>query len=224
MRVEGLMTKDVITVGPDAPLKEAARRMITAGISGLPVVDDGKLVGVITEADFVKTEAGRRAAKRARLLRWFVPDDGIPSAERRVGDVMTHDVVTVSPESDHTEAARLMRKVGIKRLPVVVDDEVVGLVSRGDIMRVFARADDDIIHEIVSDVMQRVLWIDPGRVRVTCEDGNVILSGQLETRVDAELLAEFTRRVDGVASVQDRLTWRIDNTKLEMVPPLPGPL
>ena len=77
MKIQDLMTTNVITIGPEASLKEAARRMIEAGVSGLPVTDDsGSLVGVITEADFVKAESGRRAAKRARLLRWFTRDDG----------------------------------------------------------------------------------------------------------------------------------------------------
>ncbi len=221
MKLRELMTLDVITVGPDASLKEAARRMIEAGVSGLPVTgDSGALIGVITEADFVKTEADRRATKRARLLRWFTSDEDIPESERRIREVMTKDVITLGPDSDHAEAARVMTKAGVKRILVVGEEgELLGLVSRSDILRAFARSDVEIIDEIVNEVMKEVLWIDVRRVELASEDGNVVLTGQLETRSDANLLVELTRRLDGIVSVQDRLTWEVDNTKLEMVSP-----
>ena len=108
MKLRELMTPDVITVGPDASLKEATRRMIEAGVSGLPMTSDsGALIGVITEADFVKTEADRRATKRA-----FTSDVNIPESERRIRDAMTKDVITLGPDSDHAEAARVMMKAG----------------------------------------------------------------------------------------------------------------
>jgi CBS domain-containing protein len=178
---------------------------------------------VITEADFVKAESGRRAAKRARLLRWFPPDYGsIPDEERRVSDVMTTDVVTISAQADHVEAARVMRNAGIKRIPVVEGSRVVGLVSRSDILRAFARPDAEIIAEITEYLMPKVLWIDPRSIRISCVEGNVALSGRLETRSDVQLLVELTRRLDGVVSVQDHLTWEIDNEKLPMVSPVPS--
>lgn len=226
MKLSELMTTTVITVGPDASLKEAARRMIEAGISGLVVTDDnGAVIGVITEADFVKTESDRRARKRARLLRWFTDDDEMPKEGRSVGDVMTGHVITLPPEADHAEAARVMRNVGVKRIPVVDEGgKLLGLVSRSDILRAFARPDADIIEEIKEHIMHEVLWIDPAKARVTSEDGNVVLSGQLETKSDAQLLAELTRRIDGVVSVRDQLSWEVDNTKTRMVSPPPvGP-
>lgn len=225
MKVRELMTTELITVGSDAPLKEAARRMIEGRVSGLLVTDrDGKLIGVITEADFVKAESDRRASKRARLLRWFSREvDEIPSTERLVGDVMTRDVVVIGPDADHAEAARLMRKAEVKRIPVVDGDRLVGIVSRSDILRAFARSDMAIIEEIVDHVIGDVLWINPKRVDVRSIDGNVTLKGRLETKTDATLLAELTRRVDGVVSVDTDLTWEIDNTKVEMIsPPLSG--
>lgn len=226
MKVRELMTVGLITIGPNASLKEAARRMIESGVSGLPVTDDARrLVGIITEADFVKTESGRRAGKRARLLRWFGrEEDEVASAERLVEDVMTAEVVTLHPEADHVEAARLMRKAGVKRIPIVENDGLIGIVSRSDILRAFARPDADIIDEIVSHVIGDVLWIDARRVEVRCIEGNVRLRGRLETKSDATLLEELTRRVDGVVSVDAKLSWEIDNTKLEMVSPPPGGL
>ena len=216
MDVRNLMTTDVLTIGPDAPLKEAARRMIEAGISGLPVTDDGKLVGIITEADFVKTEADRRKKERAGLLRFFTDSGGPAATARNVGDVMTRDVLTLRPDTDHAEAARIMQAEGIKRLPVVDGGKLVGLVSRTDMLKAFARPDAEIIAEIVDRVLGDVLWIPAQKVDVACEDGNVVLSGRLETKSDADLLEELTRRLDGVVSVSAHLTYEVDNTKTPM--------
>lgn len=223
MKISELMTRDVLTIGSDASLKEAARRMLEAGISGLPVTDDqGALLGIITEADFISGEADRRTAKRAGLLRFFIGDSEIPTRERRVGDVMTKAVVAINPDADHAEAARLMQIERVKRLPVVEDGRLVGLVSRSDMLRAFVRPDAEIVDEILEHVMRKVLWIDPERVTVECIDGNVVLRGKLETRSDAGLLVELTKRLDGVASVADHLDWDVDNTRVEMVSPPVG--
>jgi CBS domain-containing protein len=224
MKLRDLMTRDVITIGPEAPLKEAARRMLEAGVSGLPVTDaDGTLLGMITEADFVATEADRRRRHRAGLLGLLYDDAQLPSQERFVGDAMTTDLVVIREDADHAEAARLMQSEKVKRIPVVDGKRrIVGLVSRADILRVFARSDSEILDEIEGDLIGRVLWIDPGRVEIRSTNGNVVLRGRLETRSDAELLAELTARVDGVASVENHLTFDIDNMKLDMtgIPPV----
>lgn len=225
MKVSQLMTPEVITVGRDTSLKEAARRMIEAAVSGLVVTDgSGALVGVITEADFVKTESERRAGKRARLLRWFSRNEPeVSDTERLVGDVMTPEVITLGSEADHAEAARLMRKAGVKRIPIVDEEgRLIGILSRSDIMRAFARPDADIVAEIEDHVMGDVLWIDPRRATIRCIEGNLVLSGRLETKSDVTLLEALARRVDGVVSLASHLEWEIDNTKLEMVPPPPG--
>jgi CBS domain-containing protein len=226
MRIRDLMTTDVITVGPDTSLKEAARRMLADGLSGLPVTDEGRLVGIISEADFLATEAERGARKRAGLLRLFVRENGVPSHQRTVGDVMTRDVRTISPEATHVEAARMMEANRVKRLPVLEEGAVVGLISRSDILRTFVRPDQEIVEEIRANVMRKVMWVDPERVAITCDDGNLVLAGNMETKSDVELLVELIKRLDGVASVESRLAWEIDNTKLEMTgalrPPYPN--
>jgi CBS domain-containing protein len=132
-------------------------------------------------------------------------------------------VITLGQNADHAEAARLMQATGIKRVPIVDNDgRPVGIVSRSDILRAFARPDSEIIEEIVDHIISDVLWIDPKRVQVISVDGNVNLSGQLETRSDANLLEDLVRRVDGVVSLASSLSWEIDNSKLEMVPSPPG--
>lgn len=223
MRIRDLMTPNVLTVGPDTPMKEAARRMLEAGISGLPVIDgQGVLVGIITEADFVATEADRRVRRRAGLLRFLHREDEVPSQERLVKDVMTTDVKVIGSEADHAIAARLMQSEGIKRIPVVEGGRLIGLISRTDMLRAYARPDREIIDEIRNHVMKEILWVDPRRATIECLDGNVVLTGRMETRTDASLLVEMTKRLDGVTSVGDHLTWEVDNTKLEMVSPPSG--
>lgn len=225
MKLKNLMTTDVLTVDPDASLKEAARRMMGAGISGLPVTNEhGDLVGIISEADFVSTEADRRKEKRASLLRFLDRGDEVPSQERLVKDVMTEKVLTLDAETDHSVAARLMKTAGVKRIPVVEEGRLVGVVSRSDILKAFARPDSEIIDEIENRLMREILWIDPEQADVICVDGNVSLSGRLETRSDATLIEELTRRLDGVVSVASELTWVTDNTKLGMVGRPPGDL
>jgi CBS domain-containing protein len=224
MKLRNLMTRDVITIGPEASLKEAARRMIEAGISGLPVTEaDGSLVGVITEADFVAAEADRRRKRRAGLLRLVYKDVELPSQELLVRDVMSTDLIVLDAEADHAEAARLMQTEGVKRIPVVGDDRhLVGVVSRSDVLRVFARSDQEILDEIQEHVMGDILWIDPKRIDLRCIEGNVVLRGRLETRSDTELLARLAARVDGVVSVANHLEFEVDNMKLEMTGPPMG--
>jgi CBS-domain-containing membrane protein len=198
--------------------------MIEAEVSGLPVTDaDGRLLGVITEADFVATEADRRSRRPAGLLRFLYKEAELPTQERFVGDVMTTDVVVLQEGADHAEAARLMQTERIKRIPVVDEQRrVVGLVSRSDILRVFARSDSEILDEIEGDVIGRVLWIDPKLVEVKSDNGNLVLRGRLETRSDAELLAELAGRVDGVISVENHLEYEVDNLKVDMTGIPPG--
>jgi len=223
MKVRELMTTDVITVGPDFSLKEAARRMLDAGVSGLPVTDEGgTVIGIITEADFVAGEADRRAKQRAGLLRFLVNRQEIPTGERKVGDVMTRDVITVGPDVDHAEAARIMERENVKRLPVVDGERLIGLLARADMLRAFTRADQDIIAEITDYVMTSVLWLDPAKVQVESVEGNVTLGGRLENRSDVALLLELTKRLDGVASVTDNLSWEYDNTRAESTSLPPG--
>lgn len=225
MRIRDLMTTDVITIGPEASLKEAARRMLEAGVSGLPVTDgEGKLVGILTEADFLATESERgRRSRTDRLLRVFTGDVEPFAKERNVGDVMSTEMITVGPDADHTEAARIMEKTGVKRLPVVDGSGLRGLISRADILRAFARPDLEIIEEIEERILGQTLWVDPEKVEVGSVDGNVRLSGRLSTRTEAQLLVELVKRVDGVASVNDGLSWDVDDTRHSpLAPPIEG--
>jgi CBS domain-containing protein len=215
MRVLDVMTTEVVTVTPDDGLKAAARIMIEKGISGLPVVDaDGRLAGIITEADFVKQEAGRSQQRYRRLLdALFGEREARPMGET-VADAMTRHPVVVDKEARIAEAAREMADRGIKRLPVVDDDgRLLGIISRADIMKAFARPDEVIEDQVREDIIHRVLMIDREAVGVALDDGHVSLSGKVPTRSDARLLEELVRRVEGVVGVEADLAWDVDDTK-----------
>ncbi|MGA8038558.1 MAG: CBS domain-containing protein, partial [Acidimicrobiia bacterium] len=159
---------------------------------------------------------------RPGLLHFVFREESLPDHELHVGDVMTAEVISIGPEADHAEAARIMHDRAIKRIPVVDGDgHLVGLISRSDIMRAFTRSDEDILDEI-EGVMRKILWIDPRRTRITSVDGHVALRGQLETRSDVDLLEEMVRRVDGVVSVESHMSFEVDNTRESMVSPPVG--
>lgn len=207
MHVQDVMTIEVITVTPEHSLKEAARLMVDNGISGIPVVEGGSVVvGIITEADFLVRDPG----PRPRLLSVFF-DEGVSAPSELVGDVMTRHPVVVFEDTTLSEAGRTMANKNVKRLPVVdADGHIVGIISRSDIVRAFARPDDVIEDEIRQDVLNRILMFDPDLIEVTVDEGVVTLEGALPEKADVRLLQELTRRLDGVVRVISRLTWDVD--------------
>lgn len=205
------MTAEVVTVSRDTPLKEAARLMTRFGVSGVPVVDgEHRLVGILSEADFVS-----RSSRQGRGGRG---DTGPGGGGHRlggdsVGGAMTRNVLSIDPESDHRQAARLMMRRRVRRLPVVdAQGRLLGIISRSDILSVFARPDDEIREEIERHIIGQVLAVEPHTVAVRVEDGRVEMSGTLPARTDAELLTDLARNVDGVITVVGRLGYLVDDT------------
>lgn len=195
MNVVDLMTTEVISVSRDTGLREAARLMFRNRVSGLPITEpDGTLAGIITEADFLRLEVGRQEGTRGQ--------------GDTVGDVMSRGVVTVRPDVEIYEAAKIMTTQEVKRLPVVDDDDrLLGVISRADIVSLFTRPDDVIEDEIREDLIRRVLFIDPDGIQVDVSNGVVTLSGEMETKSEASMLEELTNRLDGVLRVESELTW-----------------
>ncbi len=195
MNVVDLMTTEVIAVSRDTGLREAARLMFRNRVSGLPITEpDGTLIGIITEADFLRLEVERQEGARDQVV--------------TVGEVMSIGVVTIRPEMEIYEAAKIMAVQEVKRLPVVDDDNrLLGVISRADIVSIFTRPDDVIEDEIREDLLRRVLFIDPDELGVSVSNGVVALSGEVGTRAEASMLEELTNRLDGVFGVETKLTW-----------------
>ncbi len=194
------MTTDVIVVSPDTPINDAARLMFRHRVSGLPVCDEAScLVGIITEADFLRLEVARGAAEDPRPV-------------ETVGEVMNRGVVTIAPDQPITDAAKVMVVQDVKRLPVVdAEDRILGIISRLDVVAAFTRPDEVIEDEIREDLLRRVLFVDPDDIDVRVADGIVHFSGEIGTRNESRLLEELARRLDGVVRVENTLTWRLDD-------------
>lgn len=210
MKIRDLMTTEVVTVTPEATLKDAAVLLAEHRISGVPVVDDEQqILGVLSEADILVREGGE--GRREGLLGWFL-DPGFTFDKKvmakTVEEAMTAPAITVGPDVPVHKAARRMVDEAINRLPVVQDGKLVGIVTRADLVRAFARSDEEIADEIRSDILRRTLWLEPGSVTVTVNDGDVALTGQVETETDAELLPVFVERIPGVTSVRTTLSIR----------------
>ena len=141
MTIEDVMTRDLITVTPAMPIHQAARLMVEHGVSGLPVVDDGRLVGIISEGDLILRQTRRE--QRPWWRSFF--DDGEQLAREyqkavgtTVGEVMTRTVVSISPVWGIETAAAIMQNKRIHRLPVVHDGRLVGIVTRADLIKALA--------------------------------------------------------------------------------------
>ena len=206
MKIRSVMSTHVVTVSPETTLKDAAARLVRYGISGLPVVDDkGGLVGVLSEADILAKEVG--PSPRAGMLAWLTGEPArMQFNARTVADAMTSPALTIGPERTAREAAVRMLADDVNRLPVIDGGTLVGIVSRADLVRAFARSDTEIRREIDTEIVKQILWLDPADLDVAVEDGVVTFSGTLASESDIELLREFTRRVPGVVSIRSSLT------------------
>jgi len=212
MKVHEVMTTDVATTTPEALLKEAATELVRRRISGMPVVDaDGRVAGVVSEADILAKEGDEQ--KQGGFLQWLI-DPADPWVAARfdavtVGDAMSAPAQTILADRTVAEAATLMLDENVNRLPVVdADGKLIGLVSRGDLVRAFARSDEEILKEIEEDVLRRAMWLNPSEVDVTVEDGVVTIKGEVASEADADLLPTFVRRVPGVVEVSSTVTHR----------------
>ena len=218
MKVSELMNQNVVTVSPETSLKQVASVLTEQRISGVPVVGaDGRILGVVSEADIVLGEQGPARA-HSRLLGWIVDGgkaDGERLAARSAGEAMTEPAITIRAGSDVSLAARRMTDAGVKRLPVVDrDDRVVGIVTRSDLVRAFARSDRELEQEI-RGVIRSALWLNhPELVEVQVNEGETVLAGTVDRRSDEELLRLFVARIPGIVGVRSTVEWGWDDRKV----------
>ena len=173
MKVKDVMTSPVVSIEPDAPVLQAVQIMLQRHISGLPVVDkEGRLVGIVTEGDFLRRAETGTERRRPRWLEYLIgpgrlADEYTRSHGRRVSEIMTADPLTVSEETSLDEVVRVMEKRQIKRLPVVRGNEVVGIVSRANLVHALAglvreikptAASDQAIHDRIVTELAGQSW------------------------------------------------------------------
>ncbi|MFF4713155.1 CBS domain-containing protein [Streptomyces eurythermus] len=213
--VEELMSRDVVRARPDTPFKELVRLLEENDVTALPVVDDlDRPMGVVSEADLLR-KCAEQADPTGR-----VPIPHLEAWERakaegsRAEELMSAPAVCARAEWTVVEAARLMETQNVKRLPVVDEaDRLLGIVSRGDLLRVFLRRDEAIREEIDADLLRRTLGLDPRDVTAEVRDGRVTLSGTVEYRSLIPVVEQLCRGVDGVVSVSAHLAYRTDDAR-----------
>ena len=204
--VKDVMTAEVVVVRRETTFKEMAAVLRRYRVSALPVVDDaGRVVGVVSEADLLAKEALADPGVAAELLH----HQDVRKAEGlTAGDLMTRPAVTAAPEDPVEQAARMMHFMRVKRLPVVNSGgELVGIVSRSDVLAVFDRPDEDIRTDIVDTMLRHEFLIDPRLFKVTVQSGVVTMEGRPETAALGRALVRKARHVPGVVAVRDRLTY-----------------
>jgi CBS domain-containing protein len=222
MKAKDVMTRNVISIAPDASVFEALRLMLQHKISGLPVVDRaGSVVGIVTEGDFLRRAETGTERKRPRWLEFIVgpgrlAGDYIRSHARRVDEVMTYNVETVTQDAQLGDIVALMERHRIKRVPVVRDGQVVGIVSRANLLRALASIaaeippgpqSDEAIHEGVLAELDRQSWGPRSSIDVIVRNGVVELWGTvIDSRLrDAARVAAET--VPGVKAVKSHIVW-----------------
>jgi CBS domain-containing protein len=217
VKVEQIMSHDVVRVAPSASLKDVARLLLEHGISGVPVVaDDGKVLGVVSSGDIlVKVSAD--LGRREHPSNWLFGVDERVELKRgaeMAAEAMTRPAVTVDPGCTVAGAARLMVRRSIDRLPVVDHGRLVGIVTRRDIVRAFARPDRELAEQVRTEALLETLWIDPEAIDVSVESGNVTVTGTVESRTIAELVPVYASLVPGVVSVDvSGLHWQTDHVR-----------
>ena len=218
MRAKDVMSTDVLTIPAETTVLEAARLLINAGVSAMPVVDQfGALVGILSEADIIRHTGGvaptdlsdvANAARRMQEARL-----------RRVADVMTRDVAIVAEDTSLHEIADLMLTRGIKRVPILRGNAVVGIVSRVDLLRALvsvgldaytrvapaAESSDEALRAAVIGVLVRMGWSDVSRSDVVISHGTVHLWGMVASSEARQSFVEAVRTVPGVETVDNHM-------------------
>jgi CBS domain-containing protein len=222
MKASDVMTRNVLSVAPEATVADAAELMLERGISGLFVVNEaGVLAGVVTEGDLLRRDELGTERRKSWWLR-LIASPGRQAADftrthgRRVADVMTHDVVSVDADDPLEEIVALMEGHRIKRVPVLQGDRVVGVVSRADLLRAFSVAargvggatpDDSTIRTRILDTLANEPWAPMTTLNVTVLNGVVDLWGTIGNDQERRAICVIAENTPGVSKVIDHLVF-----------------
>ncbi|BCJ49117.1 hypothetical protein Asp14428_05920 [Actinoplanes sp. NBRC 14428] len=214
--VDDVMTTAVIAVAPTAPYREVVDLLVKNRLSAVPVVDEfHRVVGVVSEADLLRKieyagaeeprlfEGRRRRGERGK------------AAAQTAADLMSSPAVTVVGGTAIAAAARLLDREEVKRLPVVDDlGRLIGIVSRGDLLKVHLRPDEDIRADVEQGILKIYLPDDVARVEVTVTDGVVTLRGHVDRWSSADIASRLARQIAGVVRVVDELAFDFDDRNI----------
>jgi CBS domain-containing protein len=222
MRARDVMVSPVITVKPASSVREVAKTLVERGVSALPVVDDqGKIVGIVSEGDLVRrAEVGTEHRRPWWLL--SLTDDAALAADytkvhaRKVVDIMTHNVITAAPETPLHDVATLLEKNSIKHIPVVENGQLVGIVSRANLVQAMASAreslevplSDSAIRDKLLAHLKEQPWAHTGLLNITVTNGIVDLWGFTDSDQERKAIRVAAECSPGVNAVNDNLAKR----------------
>ena len=222
MNASDVMTREILSVGPDTTVAEAIRTMLDNRISGLPVIDEaGRLVGILTEGDLMRRGETGTERQRPRWLEILMgpgrlAGEYVRTHGRKVDGIMTRDVVSVTPDTPLKEVVELMERRRIKRVPVLDGDVLVGILSRADLLRALLGAleekptpvtsDEEIRDRILAE-LARAAWVPRDGVTITVENGVVDLNGVILDEKERGALRVAAENAPGVRAVEDHLVW-----------------
>lgn len=228
-KVADVMTHLVVRLYPSDTVHEAARRLARNRISGAPVVENGKVVGIVSESDLIHSVMPPVPVDRGAsvLDALAVIGRAKPRAHKHgkvVADVMSEFVVQVAPDTSVWNAATIMEHKGIKRLPVVdAEDYLIGIVSRADLVRAMARDDKQLSQDVADSI--RVLGEETIQdLEVEVDEGIATIRGEADRKTTKELAIKLASRTPGIVEVIDRLSSERDDTKIRIATnPEPDP-
>lgn len=220
MKAADVMTKDVITVRPEAPVREIAALMTEKRISGVPVVGaDGRLIGILSETDLLHRAETGTERQRKWWLGMFQDADSMARAYAKAhglkaGDIMTTTIVTVGANTELHEVADLLEKRKLKRVPVVEDGRLVGMITRGDLVRALAgvktmaptQSDDRTLLKAIDARMRAQPWLNANMIAVSVENGVAELRGLVPSADQQRALRILVEETPGLVRVEDNLT------------------
>jgi CBS domain-containing protein len=221
MKASEVMTLGVYTIRPDASVRDAARLMLEVGISGLPVVDaSGRLVGIVTEGDFLRRVETATQRRRPRWLEFLIgpgrlASEYVHSHGRKVAEIMTPEVTTVSEHTPLENVVEIMEQRQIKRIPVVRDGTIVGIISRANLVQALfrlaaeappSRPADEVMRAQIMAELSNQNWA-PRSLNVIVRDGTAELWGTIFDEREREAIRVAAENVPGIVSVADHLVW-----------------
>jgi len=234
MMASDVMTPNVVSVAPDATVADAVSLMLDRGISGLLVMDhSGTLAGIVTEGDLLRRDELGTNRRRSWWLQLII-SPGRQAADftrthgRKVSDVMTRDVISVNVNSRLEEIVALMEEHRIKRVPVLDDNKVVGLVSRADLLRALAVAarergaatvDDPTIRNRILEAFEREPWAPRATLNVTVVNAVADLWGTISSDQERRAICVIAENTPGVKKVIDHLVFVEAYTGTVIEPP-----
>ena len=222
MNASDVMTREILSVRPDTTVAEAIRTMLDNRISGLPVIDEaGRLAGVLTEGDLLRRGETGTERQRSRWLEILMgpgrlAGEYVRTHGRKIGEVMTRDVVSVTLDTPLKEVVELMERHRIKRVPVLDGEVLVGILSRADLLRALLGAlqeeespatNDGEIRERILGELAKAAWMPRDGIAITVENGVVDLNGVILDEKEREALRVAAENVPGVRAVEDHLVW-----------------